>query len=180
MSKGRRKSGVGRWKTGDGRRDTEVGKQKSGSRSHSSTLKASLVVIILLVFSCSSGGNAGGADVQARLDNKELKYFTNGKKLYTQHCSNCHMPNGEGLGQLIPPLKKSDYLLSDIGRAASIIVNGQQGPVIVNGVEYNQPMPANLKLNPTEVTEILTYISNAWGNEYGGVALETVKNALNQ
>lgn len=180
MSKGKRKSGVGRRNREAGSWETEVGSRKSGVGSHSSTLKASLIVIILLVFSCSSGGNAGGADVQARLDNKELKYFTNGKKLYTQHCSNCHMPNGEGLGQLIPPLKQSDYLLSDMGRAASIIVNGQKGPVVVNGIEYNQPMPVNLNLNPTEVTEILTYISNAWGNEYGGVALETVKQGLNK
>lgn len=66
--------------------------------------------------------------------------------------------------------------MSDIPRAAGIILNGMKGPIQVNGVEYNQPMPANPKLNQTEVLEILTYITNSWGNEYGGVAPELIKN----
>jgi len=121
-----------------------------------------------------------GAKIQDRLSDTEIKYFTNGKKLYTQHCSNCHMENGEGLGTLIPPLKNADYLLKDVPGAATIIVNGINGSLVVNGKEYNQPMPANPKLNPSEVTEILTYISNSWGNEYGGVSLDDVKAVLNK
>ena len=27
-----------------------------------------------------------------------------GQRLYTTHCANCHMDNGQGLRQLIPPL----------------------------------------------------------------------------
>ena len=68
--------------------------------------------------------------------------------------------------------------MKDVPGAASIIVNGLNGSLLVNGTEYNQPMPANLNLNPSEVAEILTYISNSWGNEYGGVSLDAVKSAL--
>ena len=139
-----------------------------------------LLIIISFTFSCSSGGDAGGAKVQARLDNKELKYFTNGKKLYTQHCSNCHMENGEGLGKLIPPLKNSDFLFANMGLSAQMIVNGYEAPIVVNGTEYNQPMPGNKNLNPTEVIEILTYISNAWGNDYGSVDEPEIKSALSR
>ena len=134
-------------------------------------------MMLLSLFSCS-GEKSEGAKIQDRLSDTEIKFYTNGKKLYTQHCSNCHMENGEGLGTLIPPLKNADYLLKDVPGAASIIVNGLSGSIVVNGTEYNQPMPANLNLNPSEVAEILTYISNSWGNEYGGVSLDAVKSAL--
>ena len=34
-----------------------------------------------------------------------------GKRLYEQHCQSCHMPDGKGLGKLIPPLAGADYVL---------------------------------------------------------------------
>lgn len=145
------------------------------ARSQKHNFLGLLAISLLSVFVSCSGEKSEGAKTQERLSNTEIKYFTNGKKLYTQYCSNCHTENGEGLGRLIPPLKNSDYLLSDIPRAAQIILNGQKGPIIVNGVEYNQPMPANPKLNDTQVLEILTYITNSWGNEYGGIDPELIK-----
>lgn len=134
-----------------------------------------MAIPFLSLFASCTGEKSEGAKTQERLSDTEIKYFTNGKKLYTQYCANCHAENGEGLGRLIPPLKNSDYLLSDIPRAAGIILNGMKGPIRVNGVEYNQPMPANPKLNQTEVLEILTYITNSWGNEFGGVDPELIK-----
>jgi len=152
-----------------------------GQRNNASYCLAFLLTFILFFsISCSSNSTTGGADVQARLSNKELKYFTNGKKLYTQYCSNCHMDNGEGLGKLIPPLKDSDYLIANMSISAQMIVNGYESPIVVNGIEYNQPMPANKNLNPAEVIEILTYISNAWGNDYGSVDEPEIKSALSR
>lgn len=137
-----------------------------------------LVVSTLSFNSCSEREKSDGAKVQERLNNTEIKYFTNGRKLYTQHCSNCHMENGEGLGRLIPPLKDSNYLLEDIGRSARLIINGIAEPILVNDVQFQQPMPGVSSLNYSEVTEILTYITNAWGNEYGGINPEDIKEAL--
>ncbi|NVJ46949.1 MAG: c-type cytochrome [Cytophagia bacterium] len=136
-----------------------------------------LFILCVSLNSCS-GEKSEGAKIQDRLDNTEIKYFTNGKKLYTQYCANCHQENGEGLGTLMPPLKNSDYLLKDVPGAATIIVNGLSGAITVNGTGYNQPMPAIPSLNAAEVTEILTYISNSWGNEYGGVSLDEVSTVL--
>lgn len=136
-----------------------------------------VLILTFSMLSCS-GEKSEGAKVQDRLDNTEIKYFTNGKKLYTQYCANCHLENGEGLGTLMPPLKNSDYLLGDVPGAATLIVNGLSGAITVNRTVYNQPMPANLSLNPAEVTEILTYISNSWGNEYGGVSVDEVSAIL--
>lgn len=168
----------GERKTEDGSPETEAGRPKTKDRRPKIEVSGLMALVLALFVLACSGEKSDGAKVQERLDNAEIKYFTNGKKLYTQHCSNCHMENGEGLGRLIPPLKNSDYLLSDIPRSALIIQNGIDGTITVNGVEYLQPMPANLSLNPTEIAEILTYITNAWGNEYGGIDPELVKEVL--
>ena len=114
----------------------------------------------------------------SNLSGKGLQYFTNGKKLYTAYCSNCHTAQGTGLGRLIPPLAQSDYLLDDLKRAAVIIKYGQKGPIVVNDVAYNQPMPANPKLTHLEIAEIITYITNSWGNSAEAMTIESVKEAL--
>lgn len=103
------------------------------------------------------------------LDNPtELKfrqYAIQGRKLYRQHCANCHQPDGSGLGKLIPPLAGSDFMKKNKENVLCIIRWGLEGPVVVNGVEYNQPMPANPQLKDIEIAEIATYIFNAWGNK---------------
>ncbi|PIQ46980.1 MAG: cytochrome C [Cytophagales bacterium CG12_big_fil_rev_8_21_14_0_65_40_12] len=108
------------------------------------------------------------------LSQKETQYYSNGRKLYKTICSNCHMENGAGLGRLIPPLAKSDYLINNRGDLARVLKYGINGPMTVNGINYNQPMPANPNFTDLEIAEILTYIGNTWGNEMGGFSIEEV------
>lgn len=98
---------------------------------------------------------------------KLQQYIVQGKQLYLTYCMNCHQGEGTGLAQLYPPLAGSDYLLSDLPRAACIIKNGAMKEMTVNGKVYNQMMPGNPSLTPLEIAEILTYVSNSWGNEAG-------------
>ena len=109
-----------------------------------------------------------------------MQYYSNGQKLYGLYCSNCHTEQGVGLGRLIPPLKASDYLMSDLSRAASIIKYGQDGPITVNGIEFNQPMPANPQLKNLEIAELITYISNSWGNSAKGFTTEQVEESIQE
>lgn len=104
-----------------------------------------------------------GLDNAAEL--KYRQYAVQGRKLYRQHCANCHQPDGTGLGKLIPPLAGSDYLKENKENVLCIMRWGMEGVVVVNGQEYNQPMPANLQLKDIEIAEIATYIQNAWGNK---------------
>tara|TARA_Y100000588_G_C14228344_1_gene914137 strand:- start:1460 stop:1897 length:438 start_codon:yes stop_codon:yes gene_type:complete len=142
--------------------------------------KLAMALLMACLLSACVGAKSENEGVQDRLNTKELKYFTNGKRLYTQYCNNCHMDNGEGLGRLIPPLAKSDYLMEDLGRAAKIMKYGQKGPIAVNGTEYNQPMPANPQLTPLEILQILAYVSNTWGNEADIMTLPEVQDALKE
>ncbi len=100
-------------------------------------------------------------------------------RLYQTKCANCHMEQGQGLRQLIPPLAQADYL-ARTAELACIIRYGMQGEVTVNGVIYNQPMPDNPDLNETDIANLINYIRNEWGNEYPYVSVEEVKKHLEQ
>lgn len=117
-----------------------------------------------------------GMDMRTKV--RMRQYMVQGKQLYVIHCQNCHGEDGKGLGELIPPLAKADYLMEDINRAICITQNGQQGSIMVNGKEYNQPMPAHYDLKPLEIAEIITYITNAWGNKSGIHEVKEVEGVL--
>lgn len=87
-----------------------------------------------------------------------------GKAIYTDFCIQCHLPLGEGVTNVYPPLAKSDYL--EKNREASIrgIKYGQQGEITVNGKKYNNVM-APLGLSDEEVADVMNYITNSWGNK---------------
>jgi nitrite reductase (NO-forming) len=96
-----------------------------------------------------------------------------GKIVYNNNCAACHQPNGEGLKGAFPPLAKSDYL-TDRKKTISAVINGLQGKVTVNGQEYNGVMPA-LGLDDEDVANVLSYITNSWGNKAKEFTREEVK-----
>ena len=131
------------------------------------------IILILgfagFLFSCGPGREASSDDTEMdyRTEVRLRQYMVQGKQLYLTHCANCHQKDGSGLAQLYPPLAKSDYLMSDLKRAACIVKNGIEGEMVVSGRTFNQPMPGLPDLTPIEVAEIVTYVSNSWGNEAG-------------
>lgn len=100
--------------------------------------------------------------------------MVNGARIYEANCANCHQSKGEGLARLYPPLAASDYLLENIPRAACIIKNGQSQEIIVNGISFNQMMPAMPSLTNLEIAEVITYVSNSWGNKGGFQSVKEV------
>ncbi len=88
-----------------------------------------------------------------------------GEKTYLANCAACHQADGKGLAKAFPPLAGSDYLMEDKARSINIVLNGLQGPITVNGVEYNSLMPPMNQLDDQTVANILTYVRNSWGNQ---------------
>lgn len=95
-----------------------------------------------------------------------------GKVLYAGTCSTCHGNDGKGMDGIFPPLAASDYIKDNPGRIAEIILHGMQGPVKVNGKEYNSIMPPMAQLTDDEVANIGTYVLNSWGNPGGQISKE--------
>lgn len=101
-----------------------------------------------------------------------------GHALYDQHCANCHMEEGGGLRQLIPPLAGADYLRDNPRQSVRGIRYGMQGALVVNGITYDQPMPGNKELTAIQIANIMNYVNNAWGNDYGTVTVGEVRDWL--
>jgi mono/diheme cytochrome c family protein len=104
--------------------------------------------------------------------------YPEGKKLYELHCSGCHGKKGEGLEALIPPLANADMLQNSGIIVACWIKNGLEGKIIVNGVEYDNAMPANKRLSDIEIANILNFILNSWGNQQVFINPDEVKKTL--
>ena len=84
------------------------------------------------------------------------------------------MDDGSGLGSLIPPLYNQNYLLENEENLVCIILNGQQGPIIVNDTLYNGIMPA-ADLSYVQLLNLINYFSNEWGNDMGYTTLTEIK-----
>lgn len=89
-----------------------------------------------------------------------------GKKLYENNCQACHQPTGAGLAGVYPPLDGSKWVTGSEERLVKLVWNGLQGPIKVKGNEYNGLMPNfNGKFDAKQMSEVLSYIRQAWGNQ---------------
>lgn len=137
-----------------------------------------LSIGLALFFSCSPRPSSDENTLAQISDPEVMKYAVSGKALYDKHCSNCHQPDGRGLGKLIPPLREADYFKASVHRTAWIIQNGQSGEITVNGQKYDQPMPPNPTLKPLDIAQITTYLYNIWGMNEGVITGKTVETYL--
>lgn len=104
--------------------------------------------------------------------------YIQGEILYSNFCESCHMQDGSGLGAEIPPLAGADYVAQNQEKLACMIRHGIAGPLVVNGITYNQAMPGVEVLSDVEITNIINYVNQAWGNNLGTITLGEVRRQL--
>jgi len=123
-------------------------------------------LLLLLFFSCQS-------DEQLEF----VHYYSAGSVVYQSHCQNCHGKNGEGLQGLIPPLTDVPYLKKNRAVLPCMVTYGQKGRIMVANRLFEGEMPKN-DLAPVEVAEVLTYVTNSFGNKMGSTTTAAVENDL--
>jgi mono/diheme cytochrome c family protein len=106
------------------------------------------------------------------------RYYTAGKQLYESKCENCHGHDGAGLAMLYPTLTDTTFLKQNKEKLACYIKNGLQGPIQVSGKNYEGIMPAQATLSDIEIAEIITYITNSFGNKQGFYPYQQVRDDL--
>lgn len=99
-----------------------------------------------------------------------------GKEIYLRNCVSCHMDQGEGLEGIFPPLAKSDYMLADKKRAIQQTLYGVSGEMKVNGKVYNGEMNG-FDITDEEMSDLMNYIFNSFGNKAGVITPAEVKAA---
>ena len=153
--------------------------------SLTSRLSKILTVSIIFLYSC--GGREKkpsnlpddnpGKIVQVSDNNSNgntSNLYAKGEAVYKQNCQACHQANGEGLPKVFPPLAKSDYLFADRNRSIKQIILGSSGEITVNGEKYNSVMPP-INLSDEQISDVLNYVLNSWGNSGETLTPEEVK-----
>ena len=101
--------------------------------------------------------------------NKEImqtplaRSIENGAEVYQNFCTQCHRPNGKGIGRSYPPLKGSDWLTSKRLESIKAVKYGLNGEIVVNDKTYDNIMQP-MGLSNEEVADVLNFIMNSWGN----------------
>lgn len=88
---------------------------------------------------------------------ENLLRLDRGQKFYKRTCAACHMGTGEGQVSVGAPALKENAFVSE-----------EVDPLIKLVLEGKGTMPAfSHSVTGLELADILTYISNAWGNDSG-------------
>lgn len=114
------------------------------------------ITVASIIYSCQNASEI-----------EQAKYMSNGKDLYKLHCQNCHGENGEGLGELAPPLTDTVFLKENKAKLACMIKNGTTEPITINGKNYQGKMPNFPTLHDIDIAQVMVYITNSFGNKQG-------------
>lgn len=109
---------------------------------------------------------------------------TNGMSIFRSTCSTCHGMDGEGMENIGPPLRGSQYLSGSSEKLAMIILNGLQGPIHVNGQLYNfngsMPNFGN-NFSDKDISDIIEYLHNYFVPERPkGISPDKIKELRNK
>lgn len=98
-----------------------------------------------------------------------------GKVLYQQICMSCHQADGSGVPRMNPPLIRTSFVLGDKTRLITIILQGLNEDVEIEGEYYSNPMPPQAQLKDEEIANVLTFVRNSFGNRASAVRPAEVK-----
>lgn len=101
-----------------------------------------------------------------------------GEEQYLSKCANCHGSKGEGLKQLYPPLNDPLILEQYAAQMACIVAYGIKDTLIINGIEYNQPMEPIADINSIQMANLLNFLLNEWGKKDTIVSPDDVEKQL--
>jgi mono/diheme cytochrome c family protein len=130
-----------------------------------------LFAIVFFIIIINKKEKINGQPYKA-IQNKELKEsIVRGSDIYSDFCKSCHLPNGQGIKNIYPPLSDSDYLKNYRDLSIKGIKYGLKGEIIVNGNKYNSYMPP-MGLGDDEIADVMNYINHSWENTYGKIVTE--------
>jgi mono/diheme cytochrome c family protein len=86
-----------------------------------------------------------------------------GAEVYSSACSACHQPGGVGLPGQFPPLSDNPNV-DDADYVATVIHEGLQGPITVDGVAYDGIMPPQSALSDADTDAVIVYMQSGFAS----------------
>lgn len=124
----------------------------------------STLIKILISLTISYNSIEVKSEYQSLTQEKTLEQsIEDGQWVYEDFCVRCHLPTGNGVSGVYPPLAKSDWLENKVDESIAAIKYGLEGEIEVNDEVYNNVMTAQ-GLSDEEVADVMNYIMNSWGN----------------
>ncbi|MBK5280092.1 MAG: PQQ-dependent sugar dehydrogenase [Bacteroidia bacterium] len=108
-------------------------------------------------------------------DNLDKDIIAGGEKIYNVYCGSCHQQNGLGASGRFPSLAGTPWVIGEKTKLISIVLNGLEGPIEVNGEAFNSTMPKHNFLGDAELANVLTYIRQNFGNKATAISPDDVK-----
>lgn len=121
--------------------------------------RIAILILSLCIVSCNS-------DKKATTPKNFDTSYKLGQEVYNSLCITCHLENGKGVPKAFPPLANSDFLKNNQEKSIKGLKFGMSEEIVVNGVTYNSNMAAQ-GLSNSEIADVMNYINNTWGNDYG-------------
>ena len=118
--------------------------------------------------------NPGGARA---LTSDESQRREEGERLFAATCGTCHGLDGRGLTGLAPPLAGSPWVRDADDWLIRILLQGLQGPIVVDGVEWNSAMPGHThdpRFDDEGIAGLTTHLRRSWGHADQPIAPDTV------
>mgnify|MGYP003624618265 CR=1 FL=1 len=89
-----------------------------------------------------------------------------GAEIYVDYCEACHQVDGEGYEDIYPALKDNAFVLGDQEELIYLLLEGRAGmPTFIADLEVEQ------------LTTIINYIRNSWGNAGGEISQDAMDEA---
>lgn len=88
-----------------------------------------------------------------------------GKRVYTKYCVSCHQFDGGGVPGLNPPLQQAPHVLGSKTKLIRIILKGVNTHEEIDGETYSNVMAPHNHLTDEQISDVLTYIRNSFGNQ---------------
>lgn len=113
---------------------------------------------------------AAGAFVKA--SDEQMK---RGAAVYARTCIACHQPTGKGLPPVFPSISETPIVVGNPELPIKFILQGLMGPITVGGMTYNSMMPPVAGVNDQDISDVLTYVRQSFGNKANPVSVDQVK-----
>ena len=99
----------------------------------------------------------------AKTMSAEDQSIARGKKVYADFCLRCHMPEGQGVPNIYPPLASTNWLTEKRKESLHAVKYGLNGEIEVNGKTYDNVM-LPMGLSDREIADVMNYVMTSFGN----------------